>query len=311
MRIAIFGIGSIGGYFGWRLVQAGEDVVFVARGESLRILRERGLTVETPDGKTSVQPVNAVGDPAQAGPVDAVILGVKAWQVAEATEAIRPLIGPETFVVPLQNGVDAPSILADALGEKHAFGGLCYIAAAKIGPGHIRHVGMEPRVVFSELDDRPSERGRNLLQAFQRAGVSAEIPSDIRVAMWNKFLFIASLSGVGALTRAPVGVIRSIPETRRLLENVVREVFSVARARDIKLRPDAVEATMAIVDGLPPAATASMQRDIMDGLPSELYAQNGAVLRLGSEAGQDVPLNSLIFACLLPLEMRARGEAQF
>ncbi len=205
MRIAIFGVGSVGGYFGWRLTQAGEEVVFIARGENLRILSERGLTVETPDGKTLVQPVTAASDPVQVGPVDTVILAVKAWQVAEAAKALRPLIGPETFVVPLQNGVDAPSILAEVLGEKHAFGGLCYIAAAKVGPGRIRHVGMEPQVLFGELDDQLSERSRRLLQAFEQAGVSAEIPADIKVAMWKKFLFIASLSGVGAFARASCG----------------------------------------------------------------------------------------------------------
>jgi 2-dehydropantoate 2-reductase len=141
--------------------------------------------------------------------------------------------------------------------------------------------------------------------------VSAEIPEDIKVAMWKKFLFIASLSGVGAFARAPVGVIREIPETRRMLEAVATEIFGVARAKGIKLNPDAVEATMEVIDGLPPAATASMQRDIMDGLPSELHAQNGAIVRLGREVGENVPLNSLIFSCLLPLEMRARGEVQF
>lgn len=311
MRIAIFGVGSVGGYFGWRLTRSGEEVVFVARGESLRALNQTGLTVETPDGKSFVQPVNAVNDPAQAGPVDAVILCVKAWQVAEAAQSIRPLIGPETFVVPLQNGVESPSILADTLGAKHAFGGLCYIAAARVAPAHIRHVGMEPRIIFGELDNQRSDRALRLLQAFERAEVSAEIASDIQAAIWSKFLFIATMSGVGAVSRAPIGVSRGIPETRQALENVAKEIFTVAQAKGIKLNPDAVEATMRIIEGLPPAATASMQRDINDGLPSELYAQSGAVVRLGREVGVDVPLNSFIFGCLLTLEKRARGEAQF
>jgi 2-dehydropantoate 2-reductase len=311
MRIAIFGVGCVGGYFGWRLARSGEEVVFIARGESLRALSENGLTVETPDGKSFVQPVNAVGDPAHAGPVDAVILGVKAGQVAEAAQSIRPLMGPETFVVPLQNGVESPSILADTLGAKHSFGGLCYIAAAKVAPAHIRHVGMEPRIIFGELDNRRSERALRLLQAFERAEVSAEIPTDIQVANWSKFLFIATMSGVGAISRAPVSVTRSIPETRQALESVAKEIVAVARAKDINLEPDAMAATMRIIDGLPPAATASMQRDINDGLPSELYAQSGAVVRLGREVGVEVPINNLIFGCLLPLEKRARGEVQF
>jgi 2-dehydropantoate 2-reductase len=311
MRIAVFGVGAVGAYFGWRLAHAGEDVVSIARGENFRVLSTQGLKVETLDGKSHVQPVQVVDAPGKAGQVDAVLLGVKAWQVPEAAQALRPLIGPETFVVPLQNGVEAPSQLADALGREHAFGGLCYIVSLKIGPGHFRHGGLEPRVLFGELDNRPSERARQLQEAFLAAGVKAEIPRDIHVAMWEKFLFIASLSGVGAVTRAPAGIMRSIPEARRMLEMVAGELVAVAKARGIALKEDAVESTMALIDALPPNGTASMQRDIMDGQPSELSAQNGAAMRLGAESGLPTPVNTFIYSSLLPLEMRARGQVQF
>jgi len=311
VRIAVFGVGSVGSYFGWRLVQAGEEVIFIARGENLRALSEKGLIVDTPDGNRFVQPVPSVGDPAQVGPVDAIIVGVKAWQVTEAAEAIRPLIGPETFVVPLLNGVEAPTQLSQALGAQHVFGGLCYIVALKVGPGHIHHAGMEPRILFGELDNRVTDRAIRLKEAFQKANTNVEIPPDIHVAMWNKFLFIAALSGAASVTRAPAGVLRSVPETRHMLQELLKEVFMVARARKIALKDDAVEAIMAVIDGLPADGTASMQRDIMEGRPSELSAQNGAVVRLANEVGLAAPLNSFVYACLLPMELRARGQLEF
>jgi 2-dehydropantoate 2-reductase len=311
MRIAVFGVGGVGGYFGWRLAQVGEDVTFVARGDHLKALKTNGLKVDTPDGNSSVLPVKTEEDPAQVGQVDAVILGVKAWQVSEAAHAIRPMIGPDTFVLPLQNGVDAPSELADVLGREHVFGGLCYIVALKVGSGHIRHAGMEPKVIFGELDNSLTERARRLQAAFTHAGIEAEIPADIRVAMWQKFLFIATLSGVAAVTRAPAGIVRSVPETRGMLESVAKEVAAVAKGLNVNLSPDVVPITMTLIDRLPADGTASMQRDIMEGRPSELSSQSGAVARLGLETGVSTPLNSFIYSALMPLEMRARGEIEF
>jgi 2-dehydropantoate 2-reductase len=308
MRIAIFGVGGVGGYFGWRLAQSGEDVVFIARGENLRALKDRGLTVDTPDGKSSVLPVQATDDPLAVGPVDAVVVGVKAWQVPEVAPVLRPLIGPGTFVVPLQNGVEAPTHLAAALGPEHVFGGLCYIVSYVVEPGHICHAGMEPYVAFGELDNQFSQRGQQLQEAFMRAGVRAEIPADIHAAMWEKFLFIASLSALAAVTRVPVGILRTIPETRSMLQELISEIVDVARARNISLKERAAESTMAVVDRLPAESTTSMQRDIMEGRPSELTTQCGAVVRLGREVGQMAPLNSFIYGSLLPQELRARGE---
>jgi 2-dehydropantoate 2-reductase len=312
MRIAVFGTGAVGGYFGGRLAQAGEEVIFIARGEHLQALRSHGLQVDSVKGDFVVQPVQATGDPAQVGVVDAVLVGVKAWQVSEAAQAMRPMVGPDTFVVPLQNGVEAPPQLAAVLGAQHVLGGLCRIISFILGPGHIRHAGIEPYVAFGELDNQASERAERLRQAFARAiGVTVEIPLDIQAAIWEKFLFIASFSGVGAVTRAPAGVLRSVPETRQLLEGAMREIFAVARAREIALPGDIVDQTMAVVDGLPPDGTASMQRDIMEGRPSELASQNGAVMRLGQGAGVATPLHRFIYQSLLPLELRARGQVQF
>ena len=311
MRIAIFGVGGIGAYFGWRLARSGEEVVFVARGENLRTLSSRGLTVETPEGTSVLHPLRAIGDPSEAGHVDAVILGVKSWQVTEAAEAIRPMIGPETCVVPLQNGLEAPVILSKTIGPGHVLGGLCHIVVSIVGPGHIRHAAAEPHVAFGELNNEPSERTLRLHEAFSRAGVKCTIPPDIDLAMWEKFLLIASFSAVAAVTRAPAGVIRSLPETRRMLEESMEEIVAVARARGVNLTRDNIGFAMAFIDGLTPEATASMQRDIMAGRPSELGEQAGAVVRLGLEAGQATPINSAMYWSLLPQELRSRGKVSF
>jgi 2-dehydropantoate 2-reductase len=208
MRIAVFGAGAVGGYFGGRLAESGQDVVFIARGAHLRAMQSEGLRVDSINGDFTVYPVQASDDPPRVGEVEAVLLGVKAWQVPEAALAVRPLIGQDTFVVPLQNGVDAPSQIAAVLGKGAVLGGLCRIASHVAGPGYIRHTGIEPAIAFGELDNRPSDRAERLKTAFEKAGVRADIPVDIQAAIWEKFIFIASISGLGAVTGAPVGVTR-------------------------------------------------------------------------------------------------------
>jgi len=312
MRIAILGTGGVGGYFGGRLAQTGADVVFIARGEHLQAMRQHGLKIDSIKGDFVVHPIQATDDPGEIDPVDVVLVGVKAWQVSEAVQAIRPLVGPETFVVPLLNGVEAPTQLAEILGIEHVVGGLCGCISFIAGPGHIRHVGADPFIHFGELDNRPSERVESLRRAFAQAtGVTVEIPPDIQVAMWRKFLMLASWSGIGSITRAPLGTFLGLPGTRQMLQGVMQEVFSVAHARDIALPKDVVGKTLAFMDSLPPSATASMQRDIMEGRPSELEAQTGAAVRLGQAVGVATPLNTFIYNSLLPLELKARGQVQF
>lgn len=312
MRIAVFGSGAVGGYFGGRLAEAGEDVAFVARGEHLAAIRRSGLGVTSIDGDFVVHPARATDDPAALGLVDVVLLGVKAWQVSEAAGALRPLVGSRTIVVPLQNGIEAPERLADVLGAEHVLGGLCRIIGHLVAPGRIRHAGAEPYIAFGPLEPSTRDRAEALRAAFGRTrGVRVEIPSDIRAAMWSKFLFIAALGGVGALTRAPVGIIRGQPECRRLLHEAMVEIREVAAGHGIALPADLIQQTLAYVDSLPADGTASMQRDIVHGRPSELDAQIGAVVRLGERAGVGVPLNRAMLSALLPLERMARGELEF
>jgi len=311
MRIAIFGSGSVGGYFGGRLAQAGEDVVFIARGEHLNALLKNGLRVDSINGDFVVEPVQATDDPSTIGIVDLVIVGVKAWQVSEAAEAIRPMVGPETVVLPLQNGLEAPAILSEVIGAQHVLGGLCGLFCYVAGPGHIVHAGTKPFVKLGELNSQRSQRVERLRDTFKSAGITAVIPSDIRVAMWLKFLTITVWSGMGAVTRAPAGIWRSLPETRRMAEQSLREIIAVAAACDVSLPENALETTMAIYDGLVPESTASLQRDVMQGRPSELDYQIGAVVRFGQQADVATPCNSFIYNSLLPMELRARGELQF
>jgi 2-dehydropantoate 2-reductase len=312
MKVAIVGAGGVGGYFGGRLAQAGEDVVFIARGEHLRAMQRKGLQVDSINGDFRVDRVLATDDPATVGEVDYVLVAVKSWQLRDAIETMRPMVGKTTSIVPLLNGVDAPDQLTNVFGAERVLGGTCSVISMIAGPGHVRHAGALPTIRFGELDRRRSERVERLRNAFSLTeGVRVEVPEDIHVVMWNKFMAIAPWSGIGAVTRAPIGVIRSLPETRALLEHAMEEISLLARARKIAMEREAIHHAMAFIDTLPYEGTASMQRDIMAGRPSELDAQNGTVVRLGKGAGVATPVNGMIYSSLLPLERRARKEVNF
>ena len=307
MRIAIFGTGGAGGYFGAHLAQAGEQVVFISRGEHLRAIRADGLRVETPAGHIIAR-AEATDDPTEAGTVDVVLVGVKTWQLTEAANLMRPLVAPHTIVIPLQNGVEAAAQLSAVLGAGHVLNGLCGTVSRVISPGHILSLGATNFIKFGEQDNQRSERAERLLEAFVRAGVKAEIPTDIQVAVWEKFIFVAPYGGVGSVTRMSASVVRSIPETRSMLERGMREILEVARALKIPLPEGIVEKSMGLVDSLAPDSTTSLQRDITAGKRSELEAWNGAVVRLGLEAGVPTPLHEFIYHSLLPSELRALGR---
>jgi len=308
MRIAIYGTGGVGGYFGGRLANSGEEVVFIARGKHLNAIRENGLIVESIKGDFQISPASATDDPAQIGPVDAVLVAVKTWQVLEAASAIQSLLGPEIFVVPLENGVEAADQLIEKIGKQRVVGGLCKIMSFIAAPGKIKHAGAEPVVMFGELDRTKSARTEKLLQAFVKAGIVAKIPENIHAAIWEKFLFIACVSGIGAVTRMPVGVLRSVPEVRQLLIDAMREIYSIAIAKGIDLPETVIDKTLGFVDQLPHEGTASMQRDIVEGKPSELESQNGAVVRFGKELGVATPVHAFVYSVLLPAELKARGK---
>jgi 2-dehydropantoate 2-reductase len=308
VRIVIFGTGGAGGHFGARLARAGEDVVFVARGAHLDAIRGEGLVVETPGGEIRIHPAPATDDPGAVAGADAVLLGVKTWQVEEAARAMAPALSGATFVLPLQNGVDAADQLRAAIGGDRVVGGVCRTLSFLVAPGRIRTLGPINSVQLGELDGSSSERTRRLRAALEGAGIEASIPPDIRVAIWQKLLMVVPVGSVGAYRRAPVGETRSNPETRAMLDRAMREILVVARARGVTLPEETVAASMRFVDSLDPTGTASLQRDLAEGRPSELEAWTGAVVRLGRESGVPTPMHDEIYAALRPLEREARGR---
>ena len=311
MRIAIFGAGAVGAYFGGRLIAAKEhDVSLIARGEHLRALQSSGLRIESPTGDARLAPGEflATDDPAEVGPADAVFVTVKTWMVSEAAQALAALMHENTLVIPLQNGVEAPDQLVASLGDKHVAGGTCRLFTTIVEPGFARHTGPEPMIAVGELDGSRTERVELVTGALAAAGVNATVSDDIRSALWRKLLFVGPLGGVGAATRSAIGPIRSVPESRKLLHACMNEIASVAAAAGISLPEGAVETAMRFCDGLPDDSTASMQRDIADGRPSELEAQVGVIVRKGIELGVQTPAHEVVYAALLPSELRARGQ---
>ena len=312
MRIATFGTGGVGGYYGGRLAEAGHEVIFVARGAHLEAMRAQGLRVDSPAGDFVINPVHATDDPDEVGVVDAVLVAVKAWQVAECAAAIKPMLGNHTQVLPLQNGIDAPTVLAGILGEAHVLGGACGISAYIEGPGHIRHVAVDPYVQFATLDGSQRNIVDELFTAFAEAkGVLPEISDDIQATMWQKFLGVAPIGAIGAITRAPMGVMLADPRANELIERAKREIWEVGAAIGVHWASDAIERVTSVHASVPFGTTASMARDIVEGRPSELDAQVGEIVRLGEHHGVDTPVNRFVFECLMPQERRARGEIEF
>jgi len=307
MRIVVFGTGGVGGYFGGRLAQSGQDVTFIARGEHLRAIQTKGLKVDSLNGDFVIDPAAATDDVNELGEVDVVLVGVKAWQVPDAARTMKPVVGPKSTVLPLQNGVDAVPQLVNELNSQNIIGGLCKIVSFVVEPGHIRHAGFNPSIVIGELDNRRTDRIAKVAQVLENAGLEITVAPDIQVALWTKFLFIASFSGVGAIANAPAGVLRTNPKWRGQMLRAMEEIYALAHARGIKLPADSIDTVMAGVGALPDGATSSMQRDIAAGKPSELESQNGAVVRMAREVRVDVPTHDLIYNTLKPLEAQARS----
>jgi 2-dehydropantoate 2-reductase len=311
MRFAIVATGGVGGYFGGKLARAGADVTFIARGAHLAAIRERGLEVKGAGDGFLVRPAKATDDLGAVGIVDTVLVAVKTWQLPDLAPKLRSMVGPKTLVLPLLNGVDATAQLAQALGPDCVLGGLCNVISWVAGPGTIEHLGASSSVTFGELSGKVTPRVDALRDALTSAAIKAVVPVDITAAIWRKFAFITSFGGVGAVARAPAGTLRAIAPVRELLAQAVGEVFTVGRARGVGLDGDEVAKTMAYFDTLPPDGFASMARDLFAGKRSELDAWNGAVARLGRDAGVPTPVHDFIFRSLLPTELRARGEVAF
>jgi 2-dehydropantoate 2-reductase len=299
MRVVVAGAGGVGGYFGARLARAGVAVTFLARGAHLAAMQREGLRVRSAlDGEWRVE-VDAVADLAGRPPADVVLFCVKSFDTEAVAAAIRPVVGPATAVVSLQNGVDNEDTLDRLLGPGHAVGGVAYVFAGIEAPGVIAH-RLLGRVVVGELDGRPSPRLERLRETLEAAGVPAEVSSDIRRVLWQKYLLISAQAGMTALVRAPIGVIRGVPETWRMYRAIVEELAALARAAGVRLADDAVESVVKAAEGLAPPALSSLHDDLVAGRRLELEALHGHAARLGERLGVPTPMVSAVYAVLKP-----------
>ncbi len=309
MRIAVFGTGGVGGYFGAKLAAAGNDVAFIARGAHLAAMRRDGLRIESGGGDIIVRGVVATDDPSSLAPVDVVMLCVKLWDVEQAAAQAAPLLGRHGVVVAFQNGIDSPEILSRVVGDAHVLGGVAYIAAAIGAPGVIVHTGSMAKLRVGAFDSGPASRGDeerlreragDFVRACTSAGIDAEVAPDIRRAIWEKFVFLTALSGVTALSRQPVGAVRSDPDLRAAFAAAMKETVALARARNVALPDDFLPKQMRAIDGLPVEMRSSMQNDLLAGRRLEAPWLCGRVAELSFAAGIAAPVNATIYAGLKP-----------
>jgi 2-dehydropantoate 2-reductase len=299
MRIAMMGSGGIGGYFGGRIAANGCDVTFIARGSHLAAIREHGLIIESRElGDTLVKPATATDNPADAGVMDYVIVGVKLWDTAAAGRKIAPLLGPDTTVLSLQNGVEGDDILADIVGRDRLIAGVAFIASSITRPGVISHIGTMQRVVIGEPGGGVSRRVEKLQNAMASAGITAEATDNIQQIIWDKFVFLVGLSATTTLMRTPIGPIRSDPDRRAMLLEIMRETAAVGRAKGLSLPEDLAEQRLAFADGIPAEMTSSMHHDLERGNRLELAWLSGWVVRVGKELGVPTPVNQTVYAAL-------------
>jgi 2-dehydropantoate 2-reductase len=299
MKIAAMGAGGVGGYFGARLQQAGHDVTFFARGRHLEAIRSGGLRIESPHGDALLK-VRVLEDPREAGVVDVVLFAVKLWDTEAAAEKLRPAVGPDTAIIPFQNGVESIARLRKVFPEKAVLGGSAYIATRVKSPGVIEHTGEMSRLQFGPVLPSQKEQAEAFLAACREAKINAEIPDDIVRANWEKFVFLVAVSSATAVARAPLGVVRSDPDLRWLFEQAMRETWRLGRARGVGLADDFVEARMKFADGLHAGMKASLAHDLENRGRLEAPWLCGAVARMSEEAGLDAPVNRAVYAALKP-----------
>lgn len=293
MRIAIMGSGGLGGYFGARLAQGGADVHFIARGRHLQAMRTEGLRIEGPE-PMHLPKVNATDTPADVGVADVVMLCVKLWDTEQAIAQMRPLVGPQTTVVSFQNGVLKDKYLRAAFDARQLMGGVGYVATTIASPGVIRQTGPMQRLVFGEFDGTRSARGEALLAACLAGGIQAELTDQILREIWQKFVFLVGLSGTTTTMRKTIGPIRSHPQTRAFLLDVMREVVAVGRAHGVPLPEDYAQVRLQLADDVSPDMTSSMHHDLERGNPLEVRWLAGGVVELGQAKGVPTPLNRAI-----------------
>ena len=295
MKIAMMGSGGVGGFFGGRLAKAGCDVTFIARGAHLAALREQGLMLENePQGNIHVPQVKATDDPAKVGPVDLVILSVKLWDTEAAAKQVAPMVSPDTAVLSLQNGVIKDEIMRRVFGDNAVMGGVCYVATHISKPGTIHQTGTMQRIVVGEYDGSVSKRVKDLHAALVQSGVTAELSTDVRRSIWEKYVFLVGLSATTTSMRRTLGPVRSNPQARAFLQDLMAEVVAVGRAHGVALTDEFAGSRMAFADSLPADMTSSMHHDLEKGNRLEVDWLSGGVVKLGREKGVPTPCNRAV-----------------
>ena len=311
MKIVMMGSGGVGGFFGGKLVQAGCDVTFIARGAHLAAMREHGLLIESEAlGDTLLSKVQVTEDPATVGKADLVILSVKLWDTEAAALAIKPLVGPDTGVLSLQNGVIKDDILRSTFGDAAVMGGVAYVGSHISRPGVIHQIGTMQRIVVGEYDRRKSARAEYLYEAFLRAGVKSELSSDVRRSIWEKYVFLVGLSATTSSMRSTLGPILANEHSRNFMLQVMREVVAVGRAHGVALPADFADDRLAFAHTLPGDMDASMHHDLKNGNPLEVDWLSGGVVRLGREKGVPTPANSAVCDILAIYAAGTRKQAK-
>ena len=300
MRIAVMGTGGTGGYFGGLLARAGEEVAFIARGAHLDAIQKNGLAIKSVLAGDFTVPATATDNPDDIGPVDCVLFCVKAYDNSEAADQIRPLIGPETMVLSVQNGIDNEEQLGNAIGAEQVVGCVSLVSSTIESPGVIAQTGGPGKIILGEMQGGSSARTEALTSILQNSGITAELHPDIQVALWQKFIGICGVNGVTALTRLPMGEIVACKETHNLMRGTMEEVEAVARASGVNLPEGCVDQSMDFFSSVEPTVRGSMYYDLAGGRRLELDVLNGTVVRLGSENGIPTPINFAIYAALKP-----------
>jgi 2-dehydropantoate 2-reductase len=311
MKTAIIGTGGVGGYFGGKLVRAGYDVTFLARGEHLQAIQQNGLTIKSIKGDFKVASVKATDKIKTIGSVNLIIVALKAWQIKEITKELTEIAHKDTIILPLQNGVSTADELKEQLQQENIIGGLCRIISKIESPGVINHSGIEPVIVFGELDNTETDRIRMVKAVFDHAGITARISEDITADLWKKFIPIC-VSGLLAVAGTTYGELRELKETRQLMIQVLDEIFQLSQKIGIQIESDFVNKAVAFIDSFPYDSTSSLTRDVWDGKPSEIEYQNGTVVKLAEKYEVETPVNRFIYHCILPMELKARkGSIHF
>jgi 2-dehydropantoate 2-reductase len=306
MKFAIMGTGGVGGYFGGMLARTGQDVTFIARGTHLQAIRNKGLIIKSVHGDFTVFPAKATDNPAEAGIADVILFATKSYQTDAAAPLIKSMVGPDTVVISLQNGIDSADRIGAVVGMEHLLGGTTWCSAAIEAPGVIGQYSQFRRIALGEFSGQTTPRLQAICNAFNLAGFTTELYDNILKVLWTKFAFIAPVMLMGSLTRMTFGDYREVPEARAVLSEAINEVIALAGASGVTLDADVAAKTLAFIDGSEPGIKPSMQRDVESGKPSELESMIGVAVRLGNKHNVPTPVMRFAYAILTPRELKVK-----